>query len=109
MGGFRTPSRAWGVRGVGGGGFEFKFVFCNKLNSLPDKTDTNIKHEFVNTISDIVFVAFLCVILYHKTRRPQEKKTLKKTVFVIGVLVVCLLPLSFCLVFFLSSVSSTKY
>ena len=68
------------------------------------------------TISCVVFVAFACVILYHETRRhrrkiktqqlPQgeverstkENKALKTTVFVVGAVIVSLLPIGFCII-----------
>ena len=68
------------------------------------------------TISCIVLVAFAYVILYHETCRhrrkikaqqlPQEEversikenKALKTTVFVVGAIIVSLLPLGFCLI-----------
>ena len=64
--------------------------------------------------SCIVFVAFTYMILYHETRRHQRKikaqqlpqeeverftkenKALKTTVLVVGAVIICLLPLSFC-------------
>ena len=68
------------------------------------------------TISCVVFVAFAYVILYHETRRhrrkikaqqlPQgeverstkENKALKTTVFVVGAVIVSLLPAGFCFI-----------
>ena len=68
------------------------------------------------TISCIFFVVFSYVILYCETRRQQRKikaqqlpqegverfskenKAFRTTVFVVGAVIVCLLPLGFCLV-----------
>ena len=68
------------------------------------------------TLSCILFLAFAYFVMYRETRLQQEKiktqqlpqqeverftrenKALKTTVFVIGALVVCLLPLCFCLI-----------
>ena len=68
------------------------------------------------TLSCILFLAFAYFVMYRETRLQQEKiktqqlpqqeverftrenKALKTTVFVIGVVVVCLLPLCFCLI-----------
>ena len=68
------------------------------------------------TISCVVFVAFAYVILYHETRRhrrkikaqqlPQgeverstkENKALKTTVFLVGAVIVSLLPAGFCFI-----------
>ena len=68
------------------------------------------------TNSCIVFVASAYLILYHETRRHQKKikaeqlpaeeversstenRALKTTMFVVGAVVVCLLPLVFCLI-----------
>ena len=68
------------------------------------------------TNSCIVFVASAYLILYHETRRHQKKlkaeqlpaeeversstenRALKTTMFVVGAVVVCLLPLGFCLI-----------
>ena len=64
----------------------------------------------------IFFLAFVYVIMYRETRRHQEKiknqqlpqeemerfakenKALKTTLFVVGAVVICLLPLCFCLI-----------
>ncbi|CAH3135645.1 unnamed protein product [Pocillopora meandrina] len=69
-------------------------------------------------LSCILFLAFAYFVAYRETRLQQEKikteqlpqkevkrftrenKVLKKTVFVIGAVVVCLLPLCFCLIAF---------
>lgn len=76
------------------------------------------------TISCIVFIAFAYMILYRETRRHlkkikarqlsqeewerfnKENKALKTTVFVVGVVVVCLLPLGVCLVVLISGLST---
>ena len=69
------------------------------------------------TLSCILFLAFSYCIMYRETRRHQEKikknqrlpqeemerfdkenKALKTTLFVVGTVVICLLPLCFCLI-----------
>ena len=68
------------------------------------------------TLSCILFLAFAYFIMYRETRLQQEKiktqqlpqqevarftrenKALKTTVFVIGAVIICLLPLCFCLI-----------
>ena len=72
------------------------------------------------TLSCILFLAFAYFVMYRETRLQQEKiktqqlpqqeverftrenKALKRTVFVVGAVIVCLLPVCFCLILLLT-------